>query len=119
MAKNEKVFEDLIIKMSSIIPNYDGSSFCIFSNENIDFLGNLNFNGYIFAESGLYFRSKYDGPNFWAKTTIDSVPLPILNWSDQLLNILKYYSERVPNSKIEASEVYIFLIFIIVILFSF
>lgn len=87
------------------MPNYDRSFFCLFSNENVKILNNLLFNGYIFAESGLFFRSQHDGPEFWAKTTIDSAALPILNWSEQLLNILKYYSERVPSSKIEASEV--------------
>ena len=105
MGSNKKVFEEFTLKTSSICPQLETSSFCIFSSEPRSVLNNIKFDGYIFAENGLLFRPKYENPEFWTITEMNSVCLPILNWSEQLLNILKYYSQRVPNSNIEVSEV--------------
>ena len=99
--------------MNSIFPVSNNLSLCIFSDENRKNLDNVKSDCYIFAEYGLYFLSKRDQPEVWTKTDSCSASHPISNWSEQLLNILKYYSERVPNSKIEVLDVKFRLFFIV------
>lgn len=101
MGRNDKVFEVNNLKHKCV----GSSSFCIFSIENRNTFNDIVFEGFIFAESGLYFSSMQEKSKRWVKTELFSSALPILNWTEELLKILYYYSERVPNATIEVSEV--------------
>lgn len=63
----------------------------------------------IFSENGLWVKYSGNKDNRWQRS-IDAPGNSISNFSEQILNILQYYSKRVPNSSINISEVNSFMI---------
>lgn len=105
LGKTDKAIDAFVKEKNTIFPDSADPSLCVFSSDNRDNINNSKFNASIFAENGLYFQAKGDQPACWTKTDECLTAQPILNWSQQLLKILKYYCDRVPNSNIEVLEV--------------
>lgn len=78
------------------------SSICILSQENRISCCNINRNVTVLAEHGLWQRLE-DGENWKRVVNLSNINC-ISNLAEPLIKVLSYYSERVPFSKIEASE---------------
>ena len=88
--------------MLAIPENILSYLFCSADKNNVNTTNSENFG--IFAEFGLWIRTINNSE--WILTVLETIaPQPISNWSEQLLKILKYYSIRVPYSRLNVSEV--------------
>lgn len=83
----------------------ENASICLLSSKSRNELSAITGKNIIIAEHGLWVRLKpednwIENENFSSIHSISSLAEPILK-------VLKYYSIRVPNSKVEASEEFI------------